>query len=317
MSKWITRTYPIIVVDELQDSKSGQLRMLQELTNSATCLAAADDFQDLEADGENEAVSWALKNGEVVPLLQIHRTNVQGLLEAASALREGRELTNGSGFEIVSVPKPQLGAWHVSKHIKKWRPYGTLAIITPTGPDKSPFVRELVERVEAGPIGQTWKHGPYVVPWEVSHQSAFKEFMDELGIPDDPDEKVSIEQINLKASHGPTSALSNWLNRKRNISGRDEFSVAEVYARVDLIQQRIRAFGHSWERRFSAMTTHQAKNREFESVIIFWPFQVYGSEERHRRLLYNAITRAKKRAVLIVQDPKQNRLRQTPFTAVS
>jgi ATP-dependent exoDNAse (exonuclease V) alpha subunit len=32
-----------------------------------------------------------------------------------------------------------------------------------------------------------------------------------------------------------------------------------------------------------------------------------------RRWLYNAITRAKRRAIVIVQDPKKNRLNASPF----
>ncbi|MHB8765773.1 MAG: ATP-binding domain-containing protein, partial [Deferrisomatales bacterium] len=48
---------------------------------------------------------------------------------------------------------------------------------------------------------------------------------------------------------------------------------------------------------------HQAKNREFESVIVLWPLKLVGSLERKRRLLYNAVTRARGRAVVIVQDP--------------
>ena len=61
------------------------------------------------------------------------------------------------------------------------------------------------------------------------------------------------------------------------------------------------------------MTIHQAKNREFECVIVLWPYEVYGTSERQRRLLYNAITRAKQRALVIVQNPA--RLKQPPFVA--
>ena len=59
------------------------------------------------------------------------------------------------------------------------------------------------------------------------------------------------------------------------------------------------------------MTIHQAKNREFDSVIVLWPYKVAGSADRKRRLLYNAITRAKRQAVVIVQNP--DRLKQPPF----
>ncbi|HBB16115.1 MAG TPA: hypothetical protein DCZ97_03615 [Syntrophus sp. (in: bacteria)] len=65
------------------------------------------------------------------------------------------------------------------------------------------------------------------------------------------------------------------------------------------------------------MTVHQAKNREFDSVIVLWPLQIQGSSERHRRLLYNAVTRAKKQVIVIVQDPKKDRLGKPPFAPVS
>ena len=59
------------------------------------------------------------------------------------------------------------------------------------------------------------------------------------------------------------------------------------------------------------MTIHQAKNREFHSVIVLWPYEVAGSVERQRRLLYNAITRAKFRVLVVVQN--RGRLDQPPF----
>ena len=61
------------------------------------------------------------------------------------------------------------------------------------------------------------------------------------------------------------------------------------------------------------MTIYQAKNREFPVVIVLWPFQVVGDVVRARRLLYNAITRAKRRAIVIVEDPKKKRLNLPPF----
>lgn len=63
------------------------------------------------------------------------------------------------------------------------------------------------------------------------------------------------------------------------------------------------------------MTIHQAKNREFDSVIVLWPYQVHGSSERQRRLLYNVVTRAKRQALVVVQNP--DRLTSPPFAAES
>ncbi len=63
------------------------------------------------------------------------------------------------------------------------------------------------------------------------------------------------------------------------------------------------------------MTIHQAKNREFDRVLILWPVMVPGDVEKQRRLLYNAVTRAKNAATIIVQDPKptSSRLGSPPF----
>jgi superfamily I DNA/RNA helicase len=46
---------------------------------------------------------------------------------------------------------------------------------------------------------------------------------------------------------------------------------------------------------------HQAKNREFDTVVVIWPYTVAQDDEGKRRLLYNAITRAKKQCTVIVQ----------------
>ena len=49
-------------------------------------------------------------------------------------------------------------------------------------------------------------------------------------------------------------------------------------------------------------TIHAAKNREFDTVIILWPYEVSGNILYKRKLLYNAITRAKTNAIIIVQN---------------
>jgi superfamily I DNA/RNA helicase len=59
------------------------------------------------------------------------------------------------------------------------------------------------------------------------------------------------------------------------------------------------------------MSIHQAKNREFDRVVVLWPYEVSGSDERKRRLAYNAITRARHEAHVIVQS--EGRVKQPPF----
>jgi superfamily I DNA/RNA helicase len=49
------------------------------------------------------------------------------------------------------------------------------------------------------------------------------------------------------------------------------------------------------------MTIQQAKNREFEHVVVIWPYTVPNDNEQKRRLLYNAITRARRSCLVLVQ----------------
>ena len=128
--------------------------------------------------------------------------------------------------------------------------------------------------------------------------------------------KINSQQLNILGTDGISTAMVRWLDRQRKISAKTVFSVAEIRSQINLIQQRIRSFGYNQDRKVIAMTIHQAKNREFDSVIVLWPFQIKGSAERQRRLLYNAITRAKKQALVVVHDPKNNRLLLPPFLPV-
>jgi DNA helicase IV len=59
------------------------------------------------------------------------------------------------------------------------------------------------------------------------------------------------------------------------------------------------------------LTVQQAKNREFEGVVVIRAYQVGGDIEHKRRLLYNAVTRAKRWCNVIFQG--KNILTAAPF----
>ena len=42
VSRWVSRAFPVLVVDEFQDSKGGQLAMISSLSSVATCILAPD-----------------------------------------------------------------------------------------------------------------------------------------------------------------------------------------------------------------------------------------------------------------------------------
>jgi hypothetical protein len=309
--QWLVRAFPFVVVDEAQDSNDGQLDIIRALSMSATCLVAADDYQDLDASGENAAVAWARQNGEIVSLSHNHRTSAGGLLAAASALREGRAVpANGNGFVVLGAHNHNTGAGHVSRNLTWWSGCGDIAVITPVRTGTSPFVQNLIARVEQGPIGNP-AVGPHRIPWESSQEDECLRFLSGLGLPADPSVQVSGSELGLCDQGGISRALLEWLQRQRRLGGKTTFAVSEIRQQVEVIHHRSRAFRRLLERGVRAMTIHQAKNREFESVIVLWPYEVAGSADRQRRLLYNAITRAKRQALVIVQNPQ--RLQQPPF----
>ena len=312
IARWVARSFPVAIIDEMQDSKGGQLTMVQGLGSSAICLAAADDYQDLDGTEVNPAVTWAREHAEVITLTQIHRTKASGLLDAAKALREGCAVPlKGSGFVVLGAPNHNVGAGYVSRNLTWWQGCNDIAIITPVRAANAPFVRDLISRVEQGPIGEG-QFGPHRVRWEVSQEDEQAAFLAQLNLPVDLSIRIHASEISLPGGSGPSAAVSAWLEKQRRVADQTTFTAAELQDQVRLIHQRSRAYRPTSIGGVRVMTIHQAKNREFDSVIVLWPYQVQGSSDRLRRLLYNAITRAKRQAIVVVQNP--DRLNQPPFT---
>jgi hypothetical protein len=94
-----------------------------------------------------------------------------------------------------------------------------------------------------------------------------------------------------------------WVQKQVRTRGAQTFRQADIIEVIGryLTQTRQRA-SHA-EASFTAMTVQQAKNREFDGVFIFWPYQVGGDEEHKRRLLYNAVTRARRWCTVVAQGP--------------
>jgi hypothetical protein len=310
-NKWIARSFPMVVVDEMQDSKDGQLKIIRALSESTICIAAADDYQDLESTGENVAVSWAHDKGNIITLAENYRTGVVGLIAASNAIRNGQPIPmNGKGFNILGALNSNVGASFVSKNITWWMKTGDIAIITPVRLENSKFVRDLFMRVKSSPIGKE-AFGPYVIPWEVSQEEQCEQFLCELNLPGEALSEVSITALRIPEQRCISVALNIWLEQQRRIAGRNTITVGELHRQIRVIHQRSRAYRRVRDKGVRAMTVHQAKNREFESVIVLWPYEVAGTLDHQRRLLYNAITRARRQALVVVQNP--DRCNKPPF----
>jgi hypothetical protein len=217
---------------------------------------------------------------------------------------------NGGGFTVLGALNKNVAASYVSTNLTWWQASDDIAVITPVRPGTSPFVRDLIDRVEEKPIGNP-AVGPHRIPWEVSQEDEYEQFVRGLGLPAEADTAVCASDIRMNDEHGVARALRDWLDRQRRVGGRTTFNVKDIHQQTLRIYQRSRAHRRIRDRGVRAMTIHQAKNREFDSVIVLWPYEVVGSSDRQRRLLYNGITRAKRQALVIVQNP--DRLGHPPF----
>ncbi len=306
---WTAASFPIVLVDEGQDLRPQRLRMLVALSAATRSLIAADEFQCLDqALRPNPLVAWIQGATEPEILIQVRRTNVGGLLAAATAIRGGHAPVNGQGFRIlqpgVSVP---LAATLLANAIA-WRQGGDVAIITPAL--QGGFAQNVVARVGQGPCGQQG-NGPYSVHWEGTDRDETQIIINGLQLGANADGAVALAALRALPPSGPVRAAIMWVENQIHALGRVAFARADIEAVIARNVSLRRQHGGNASHLFTALTVQQAKNREFEGVVVIWPYQVGGDVEHKRRLLYNAVTRARRWCNVIVQG--QNILAAAPF----
>ena len=148
VQQWVARSFPLVLVDEAQDLDEHRMRILQGLSSSCRIVAAADAFQCLH-NGRDTAplMGWLEGAGQTHRLTLVRRTNQQGLLAAALAVREGRDVKavltaktfknrttwNGAGFRLLEAPATNanhaLLAWSIANDIAQRQ--GPVVILTP------------------------------------------------------------------------------------------------------------------------------------------------------------------------------------------
>jgi len=109
-----------------------------------------------------------------------------------------------------------------------------------------------------------------------------------------------VHQRSCNHGHDQVS-LIRWVIRQRDMAGRESLGHKDLLAQTRRVVATQRAHAQRSENGRRALTVHQAKNREFDAVFVIWPYTVGQDDEGKRRLLYNAITRAKKWCVVVVQ----------------
>lgn len=314
VQQWVQARYPCILVDEFQDCSGGRIGIIQHLSSCADTFIAADEFQSLSEVGPNAAMNWLRTTGALRELTQVHRTNKEGLLTAANQLRNAYPPTRqGPGFRILETRRAETAASLLANSLH-WCNGRTseLVILTPVDPVKNPFVRQTLNRVSSGPIGPQ-SLGPFSLSIEQSQASMIealklKYHIQPNGVP------VEIRPIGGPELPGETQFLS-WVEKRVRHYGTREFQPNELNFQIERAISAVRYLSRSTSMAFRVMTIHQAKNQEFPSVVTLWPLAVVSDHEKQRRLLYNAITRAKRSATVIVQSPRGDRLTTPPFSS--
>jgi superfamily I DNA/RNA helicase len=326
--QWVARTFPLVLVDEAQDLDDHRMRILQGLSQSCRIVAAADGFQCL-MDGRDTAplMGWLEGAGQTHRLTQPRRTQQQGLLAVAVAVREGRDIKavltastfknrttwNGTGFRLLDAPATNVNhallSWSIANEIAQRR--GPFAILTPDA--SNVIVRAALNTVQTKQYvrknGATF--GPYRHAWDHHDDEEADALLADIALPPlatYADLRVILTPL---AGHAAIAQAVSRMDRLRRVQGQTGFAAGQVTEFVHESLRNRSRLGFRPHRGHLAMTIQRAKNREFANVIILWPHSVTGSTEHLRRLLYNAITRAQNHCTVIVLG--QGRLSAPPF----
>ncbi|HBJ68777.1 ATP-binding domain-containing protein [Alcaligenes faecalis] len=297
VQNWVAATFPILVVDEAQDMTVNRLGMVAGLAKRLEVFAAADEFQCLNEElRPNPACMWLSQVCAAEELTLPRRTNVDELLNAARAIRAGEALESEKRFLVKLTPTPPLaGAW-INSNLSWYGGGKSVAIITPTD---GTFARAALawaakNKTKSGT-------GPYNIVWERSEAKAASEFLATIQLADHADGPSVAAALAAAGDARTTRDVTEWLENQRRTRAKVEFSRDEVVKLVEQSFSQRRQTRRSEIRGWKGMTVHGAKNREFDNVIVLWPAAVGGSDDQKRRLLYNAVTRAKERCVVLVQ----------------
>lgn len=294
---WATVSFPIVLVDEAQDLTVERLGIVQKLARQAHLLVAADEFQCLqEALRPNPFEQWSAAALEPEKLAHVWRTDVADLLGAAQALRAGGHPAVGKDLKIVTTQSAALAGAYLSNQIGWYAKGGFVAVLTPS---ITQFVTDTVEWAQRNRTNKG--NGPFSIAWERSDSKELEDLCATLEIPEIASIAVAITAVKILAAPHVVPYVCDWIAVQRNVLGRREVMRQEIEKAIERALLNRRRFGKRLSSRLAAMSIHAAKNREFDGVVVLWPYQVAGNDEQKRRLLYNAITRARRWCMILVQ----------------
>ena len=269
---------------------------------AGTCrvLLAFDEFQCLDPNLRPMPLqAWLPEVCVPTRLDRCWRTDDAELLEAAHSLRGQRAVrVDGRRFKVAVTPgKPNLAATYLANFIA-WRHGGSVAVLTPSR--SGGFSDAVVQLVCEGPVGRQ-QNGPFPIRWERTHSALRDAICRELGMPGLSTVADALARLDRHSHLPAVRNAMKWIRRRHRVSGSDDVTADDVRRHIDRAFAAQRRYRSRFDGQFIAMTIQQAKNREFDHVVVIWPYRVPNDEEQKRRLLYNAITRARRSCLVLVQ----------------
>lgn len=304
---WVAASFPVLLLDEAQDLTANRLKLIQGLAGRLQVFAAADEFQCLDEKlRPNPACTWLSEVCLPAELKQPRRTNAAELLNAAAAIRSGLPPKSGALFKVQLTPKPALAGSWMSSNLCWYGGGKSVAIITPS---LAAFARSALAWTAKNKTSKG--AGPYAIPLEESGANVSSAFAARLALQEMNDIPAVTASLNAAGDKRTTRDLGEWMDTQRRTRSKTSFSREEIHEAVVRSFALRRRTGKENDRGWRGMTVHGAKNREFDNVIVLWPAGLTASDDQKRRLLYNAVTRAKSRCLVLVQATAH--LREAPF----
>lgn len=305
--KFISNSYPYIIIDEFQDCTGTYLDIVKQLSHSTNIFIASDQFQQLLDPEDLEGIKWITENEfEHYDLNSsgVKRTTNNRILLSATCLRTN-VLTAGPKINIFPCPGGKRGSFPLAEYQLKANihyniAYGNIAIISPT--QNSEFVRQLLKSLSKP---YTYKKAPFKTIGPYNHLVGTYDYLDIDALIEDlpkiPITKSALKELKRKNEFVLNRCVDKLLKRI-SIRNLQEISYDEFYY---VLKQMAHTYENFYRRENRAKiiftTIHGAKNREFDNVIVLWPYNVPNDLLQKRKLLYNAITRAKRNVIVIVQ----------------
>jgi hypothetical protein len=295
----ISNSYPLILVDEFQDCVGAQLSIIRSLVNHVDLILAADPFQAL--DGDESACNWV--NGledqehvEFTRLLQPRRTDNHVIQEAASALYENRPANyRDTRLPFFSVPTYALAPWRMIPN--RLGPNENAALIFPAQRAFTNLSNSVI-RQNDGRAAR--RQNQIFFPW-----------IQRLN--DKDYEHLVLSDFLREIEQGTWKDDKKWLSLHQQafylakVKGYDQ-PPAKFLENVVTTYVQSRKYVNARSVKYEATTIHGAKNREFDHVYVIWDARLVArfSDDEKRRLLYNAITRAKQSCKIVAIGAERN-----------